>query len=141
MRHHPQGVLPRRVLDDLDDRQTRLNRALADRRATDRTRKTRTDDAWKRWKSTARKCVELSLKCSASAGQPRERCVYCESEGGSTIDHVEPKALHPTKTFEWKNMVWSCGPCNQGKLDNTATIVNPTKVDPFDHLMLSTTKR
>lgn len=65
--------------------------------------------------------------------------MYCESDGGSTIDHVEPKAKNPTKTFVWKNMAWSCGPCNQGKLDSTAVIVNPTAVDPFDHLMLSTT--
>jgi 5-methylcytosine-specific restriction endonuclease McrA len=139
MRHHPQAALPPLVLDDLNDRQTKLNRSLADKRTTDKTRKARTDRAWARWKSKSRKCVEAQLKCSASAGQPRERCVYCESDGGSTIDHVEPRAKTPAKTFVWENLVWACSPCNQSKLDKPASIVNPTTTDPLGHMMLSST--
>ncbi len=43
------------------------------------------------------------------------RCCYCEDSDVATIEHIEPKALYPQKTFKWENYLYICGKCNSGK--------------------------
>lgn len=43
------------------------------------------------------------------------KCVYCENEDASTIDHFYPKSEYPAKTFRWDNLNLSCFPCNLAK--------------------------
>ncbi|BDS13777.1 HNH endonuclease family protein [Aureispira anguillae] len=39
-------------------------------------------------------------------------CNYCESNLGTTIEHIYPRGLYPNKTFVWENFLWTCKTCN-----------------------------
>ncbi len=67
------------------------------------------------------------------------KCAFCEcipSEGGYVqVEHFKPKSIHPDATFEWANLLPSCGQCNGSKLDHDTVlepIVNPYEFDPTD---------
>jgi len=96
------------------------------------------ETAWRtRRKSNAMKSVELALRAMASG---IERCMYCEDSHGCDVEHFRPKVPHPAGTFAWPNLLLICAVCNRQK--NSAfdpAILDPTRDDPFDHLVLSST--
>ncbi|MFI9379078.1 HNH endonuclease [Streptomyces parvulus] len=73
----------------------------------------------------------------------RKRCVYCCDSRSSDIDHFKPIKVDIRSTFQWKNFILICPECNRCKsskfaygADGTPLLVNPTSVDPWEHLVL-----
>lgn len=72
-------------------------------------------------------------------------CMYCGESRGTDVDHFEPIARNPLRTFDWLNHVLACSMCNshrKGKLfpvdvDGEPLLIDPTAEDPFDHLLLT----
>lgn len=74
-----------------------------------------------------------------------ERCMYCGESLGTDVDHHEPVARNPLRTFDWLNHLLACSHCNSHHkrdrfpLDEHGLplLVDPTAEDPFDHLTLA----
>ncbi|MGW7477079.1 HNH endonuclease [Nonomuraea muscovyensis] len=72
-------------------------------------------------------------------------CMYCGDHLADTIDHFVPKAKCPTRTFQWRNLLLACSPCNsryKGERFESdglvgSLLIDPTLEDPLDHLHLS----
>ncbi len=72
-------------------------------------------------------------------------CMYCGESRGTDVDHFEPIARNPLRTFDWLNHLLACSMCNshqKGKrfpvdADGNALLIDPTAEDPFDHLLLT----
>lgn len=47
---------------------------------------------------------------------PGERCMFCSGSEASDVEHYKPKAVFPEIAMTWENYLWSCTPCNRGKL-------------------------
>lgn len=58
------------------------------------------------------------------------RCAYCEDSLADEIEHILPKNLFPSKTFEWRNYLFACGPCN-GPKSNRFGILSGASVEEF----------
>jgi hypothetical protein len=56
------------------------------------------------------------LKLGRLAG-PGERCMFCSGSEASDVEHYRPKAIFPEMALTWENYLWSCTPCNRGKLN------------------------
>lgn len=73
-----------------------------------------------------------------------ERCMYCGDNQGNAIDHFEPIAAAPLRTFDWHNHLLACSHCNSHEkrdlfpraADGTPLLVDPTAEDPYQHLRL-----
>lgn len=52
------------------------------------------------------------------------RCMYCEDSCADEIEHIRPKSWYPELTFVWENYLYACGPCNGGKKDKYALIID-----------------
>jgi uncharacterized protein (TIGR02646 family) len=102
------------------------------------------------WKSTGdprstrkyryRREVKETLERMSLGG----RCMYCEHDEASEVEHFWPKAKFPERTFCWANLLWICGTCNRAKRDkfqvsalHEPLLVDPTVDDPDEHLELS----
>lgn len=57
-----------------------------------------------------------------------DKCYICESKSPSTInlEHFEPHQGDVDKKFDWNNLFWSCGHCNNTKLNKFNRILNCT---------------
>jgi uncharacterized protein (TIGR02646 family) len=69
------------------------------------------------------------------------KCAYCESKvlhiHHGDVEHIYPKSLDLSKTFEWENLTLACEVCNQLKSDrdpNMEHIIDPYNIDPSSHL-------
>lgn len=77
-----------------------------------------------------------------------ERCMYCGDSRGTDIDHFQPIALAPLRTFDWGNHLLACSSCNSNaKRDaypcdqnGQSLLVDPSVEDPADHLRLALTE-
>src|SRR6266511_88140 len=76
---------------------------------------------------------------------PRGRCFYCSDSWGADVDHFVPIARQVGSTFSWRNMLWVCPTCNRKKgrrfptgPDGQPLMIDPTRVDPWLHLILDT---
>ncbi|WP_125728287.1 HNH endonuclease [Kibdelosporangium aridum] len=75
----------------------------------------------------------------------RSRCMYCGDNQGTDVDHYEPLAAAPLRTFVWKNHLLACSGCNSHFKRDTfpkgsggvPLLLDPTVDDPFDHLALA----
>lgn len=56
----------------------------------------------------------------ADANDCKGYCHYCQVSEADEVEHIFPKKLYPTKTFEWENYLAVCGPCNVAKLNKFA---------------------
>jgi uncharacterized protein (TIGR02646 family) len=80
----------------------------------------------------------------ASMASGRKRCMYCEDNAGTDIDHFRPKATHPDRAFSWENYLLACSHCNSNEkrqqfpLDaaGNALLVDPVIDEPTEHLVL-----
>ncbi|HEX5202356.1 hypothetical protein ACFQS1_34215 [Paractinoplanes rhizophilus] len=74
-----------------------------------------------------------------------ERCMYCGDSFGTDVDHHEPLAVNPLRTFDWLNHLLACSHCNSHQKRDVfpvdelgdALLIDPTAEDPFDHMVLS----
>jgi uncharacterized protein (TIGR02646 family) len=74
-----------------------------------------------------------------------EQCMYCGTDFGTDIDHYEPKARNPLRTFDWLNHLLACSTCNSNQKrdrfptgdDDQPLLIDPTADDPFEHITLS----
>ena len=98
---------------------------------------------WRGFRGKARDEVLSALQSMCSG---LERCMYCEDSQGTDVDHFRPKVDYPDWTYRWENYTLACSRCNSNhKRDlfptrgDKALLIDPTRVDPFDHLALSIT--
>jgi uncharacterized protein (TIGR02646 family) len=74
-----------------------------------------------------------------------QRCMYCGDSEGTSVDHFEPIARNPLRTFDWPNHLLACSFCNSNQkgsrfpVDEAGVplLIDPCVDDPFDHLALS----
>jgi uncharacterized protein (TIGR02646 family) len=102
------------------------------------------DDARRVWRSAdvERAGIRGALRGMAAG---IERCMYCCDSRGTDIDHFEPIAQNPQRTFDWYNHMLACSSCNSNaKRDQfprdehgTSLLIDPSAEDPFDHLSLT----
>ena len=99
---------------------------------------------WKR--SGVRTGVHQPLRQVLATMAPgHERCMYCGDSQGTDIDHFEPLARNPLRTFDWLNHLLACSTCNSNLKrdlfpvddDGRPLLIDPTTEDPFDHLLLT----
>ncbi|WP_063856950.1 MULTISPECIES: HNH endonuclease [unclassified Kitasatospora] len=73
------------------------------------------------------------------------RCMYCGDNLGTDIDHFEPIARAPLRTFDWHNHLLACAYCNSNQkrdrfptdpASGTPLLIDPATEDPADHLLL-----
>ncbi|MFD9193603.1 HNH endonuclease [Streptomyces phaeochromogenes] len=72
------------------------------------------------------------------------RCMYCDDSRGTDIDHFQPLAVAPLRTFVWDNHLLACSFCNSNvkrdaypvDTDGVCLLVDPTVEDPAEHLFL-----
>ena len=101
---------------------------------------------WKRQRSGKRRAeafgdVRTKLTRMASG---RARCMYCEDNLGTDIDHFHPKSAYSRQAFVWNNYLVACSHCNSNEkraefpLDpsGSALLIDPTADDPVTHLVL-----
>ncbi len=140
MRFHRRGELPDRVTNQLREWQSALDAEVAAElsKATPvrRSEGAIADQHWTTHRDTkAFEVIETVLGAMASPNV--RRCMYCEHDRGSQIDHARPKNVNSSRTFEWENHVWACGKCNNDKLARYhPDMVIPTVDDPLKHLEL-----
>ena len=66
--------------------------------------------------------VVKELKRLAGHG---ERCMLCSGSEASDVEHFKPKAVFPELAMTWENYLWSCTPCNRGKLNRFPPVTGP----------------
>jgi 5-methylcytosine-specific restriction endonuclease McrA len=74
-----------------------------------------------------------------------QRCMYCGDSEGTSVDHFEPIARNPLRTFDWLNHLLACSFCNSNQKGSRFPVdeagqpllIDPSLEDPFDHLALS----
>jgi uncharacterized protein (TIGR02646 family) len=128
--------------EELNNRLSALTKEIDATPATDR--QAAADTLWK--KSGTRTRVHRPLKQALQQmALGLEQCMYCGSDSATDIDHFEPRARNPLRTFEWLNHLLACGSCNSNyKRDRFPTdddggplLIDPTMDDPFQHMTLS----
>ncbi|MFC5925509.1 HNH endonuclease [Micromonospora vulcania] len=71
--------------------------------------------------------------------------MYCGDNHGTDVDHFEPIARNPSRTFDWLNYLLACSACNSHQkrdsfpvdMRGRPLLIDPTVEDPFDHMFLS----
>lgn len=96
------------------------------------------DDHWKPARKTKSLAAALKLlQNAAGAGHP---CMYCVHNIATDIEHFWPKAVYPTKTFEWANFLAACTECGRIKgsqfplAAGVPLMIDPTVDNPWDYL-------
>lgn len=98
------------------------------------------------WKST-RGTVWFGVLVNTVAAMSGlgQRCMYCSGSESAQVEHYEPKAIIPARTFDWANHLWVCGICNLSKGDRLrapastpplALPIDPTVDDPWKHFYI-----
>ncbi|MFD8525389.1 HNH endonuclease [Streptomyces capillispiralis] len=72
------------------------------------------------------------------------RCMYCDDNRGTDIDHFQPLENAPLRAFEWPNHLLACSWCNSNAkrslypvdADGVCLLVDPSAEDPAGHLRL-----
>lgn len=89
---------------------------------------------WKRKPREAFAEVRTVLKSMAGG---RERCMYCEDNEGTDIEHFWPKSTYPEKAFSWSNYLLACSHCNSNHkrakfpmTEGEPDLLDPTAEDP-----------
>lgn len=73
-----------------------------------------------------------------------KRCMYCEDNLGTDIDHFQPIKEAPLRAFDWLNHLLACSNCNSNikrdqypcDSDGYCLLIDPSSDDPADHLTL-----
>ena len=99
---------------------------------------------WRLQKNRAFGEIRRALHTMATG---RNRCMYCEDNEGTDIDHFKPRSMFPQDAFVWSNYLLGCSRCNSNykrsqypvDTDSTPLLIDPTVEDPLLHLDLSLT--
>ena len=90
----------------------------------------------KRVKSRRGKYNHADIKAALRA-ETHGKCAFCECDvtavAHGDIEHLFPKSLDVSKTFEWSNLGYACQLCNQSKSNhdpNFERIIDPYTTDP-----------
>lgn len=97
---------------------------------------------WKQAKKTAHFGEIREVMAGMARG--RVRCMYCEDNQGTDIDHFEPIDRNPDKAYTWSNYLLACSYCNSNlkrekfPVDDQGAplLIDPSADDPFEHLEL-----
>jgi uncharacterized protein (TIGR02646 family) len=95
------------------------------------------------WKTKPKESFsEVRTALEAMAGG-RERCMYCEDNEGTDIEHFWPKSRYPDKAFSWANYLLACSHCNSNHkrakfpvTNGEPDLLDPTVDEPSHHLRL-----
>ncbi|WP_432069114.1 HNH endonuclease [Streptomyces sp. AA1529] len=106
-------------------------------------RKEKADALWER-NETVRKKVKTPIReVLSQMATGIDDCMYCGGHKATDIEHIEPRAKLPLRTFCWYNHLLACNECNRMKGDRhndlfvgQHMLLDPTRDDPFDHLHL-----
>lgn len=80
---------------------------------------------------------------AALVAASHQKCMYCESKVThiyfGDVEHIKPKATgkFPELAFEWINLGFVCGRCNNAKLDKyfkEAPFIDPYQENPDEHI-------
>jgi uncharacterized protein (TIGR02646 family) len=104
----------------------------------------RARELWRRRGNQAFQEIRQMLNEMATG---RNRCMYCEDNEGTDIEHFFPKSDYPERAFIWDNYLLACSGCNSNykrdqfplSQDNEAMLINPTVDNPDEHLTLTPT--
>jgi len=74
------------------------------------------------------------------------KCAYCEKhldleDSYMEVEHFKPKSIYEDDVLKWENLLPACKRCNSSKNEwdtNKDFIVNPTEINPKDHLTMKT---
>lgn len=123
-------------------------KAIVDAGVNERSRtkiaKKRRDEARRRWdqKHDVTFAEVRSKLCEMAPGI--ERCMYCESNEATHIEHFWPQRRAPCFTFYWHNLLLACERCNSNykrdkfpRKNGKPLLINPVEDDPRKHLELS----
>ncbi|MCX4247542.1 HNH endonuclease [Paraliomyxa miuraensis] len=95
---------------------------------------------WKAKPTEAFSEIRTVLRRMASG---RERCMYCEDNEGTDVEHFRPKSTYPEKTFSWPNYLLACSHCNSNHkrarfplIDGEPALLDPSVDEPSLHLRL-----
>ncbi len=82
------------------------------------------------WDNKSPKFLYEELRITlASMCNGVKRCMYCEDAEAKTIEHRRPKSLFPRQTFDWDNLLFSCGNCNSKKSNKFAILIPPISLE------------
>lgn len=102
--------------------------------------KSRAIALWKHKPQAAFSEVRAVLRRMAAG---RERCMYCEENEGTDIEHFWPKSKHPEKAFSWLNYLLACSHCNSNHkrarfpmTGGEPDLLDPSADEPREHLRL-----
>ncbi|MFD7817018.1 HNH endonuclease [Streptomyces sp. NPDC059785] len=130
--------LPRETAEYLERYGARVETA-ADQKAV-------ANELWSR-NTTVRTKVRPTLKDTlGEMAAGHQRCMYCGDNQGCAVDHFEPVACNPLRTFDWANHLLACSVCNshhkrdrfpRDETDGSALLLDPTCEEPLHHLHLN----
>lgn len=84
--------------------------------------------AWPTARRSAKVRAAFAVLIAMNGGA--RRCMYCEHDRGTDIDHFNPRANAPALTFSWTNWVLACGDCNGRKRQHFPSgLLDPTAPD------------
>jgi uncharacterized protein (TIGR02646 family) len=135
MRKLTRRPLSPKTLATLEARTERVRAAAEEARAAE------VERLWNMKAGAAFDEIRAALEAMASG---RERCMYCEDNKGTDIEHFRPKRHYPEYAFEWNNYLLACSHCNSNEkrdqfpLDEHGRplLIDPTSEDPDEHLRL-----
>ncbi|HRI72086.1 MAG TPA: hypothetical protein PK156_47965 [Polyangium sp.] len=118
--------------------------AIADAGHPRRSSRARRKESEKRWSTKPRKTFDEIRETLRKMSSGIERCMYCESNQGTDIEHFWPKKLAPCRTFDWNNLLLACSTCNSNhkrdrfpRMNGKPLLINPVDDDPAEHIALS----
>jgi uncharacterized protein (TIGR02646 family) len=97
--------------------------------------------AWKHAQPEKQKLRSILSQMAAGI----QRCMYCGDNLGTDIDHFEPIALRPARTFDWFNHLLACSHCNSNykrdrfprDVGGRPLLIDPSREDPGRHVTLT----
>jgi uncharacterized protein (TIGR02646 family) len=108
--------------------------------------KARRDEAKRRWDQKPDVAFAEVRSTLREMAPGIERCMYCESNEGTHIEHFWPRRLSPCRTFDWHNLLLACETCNSNykrdkfpRKNGKPLLINPVEDDPRKHLQLNRT--
>lgn len=70
---------------------------------------------------------------------PGSRCMFCNGNEASNVEHFRPKSIFPLEAMAWENFLWVCSICNQWKgnrfppdTEPGPSLINPTVEDAWE---------
>jgi uncharacterized protein (TIGR02646 family) len=132
MRQIQRLLLGPRAIGILHERSTRVQKAAAPKQ-----------EAARLWGLRSNKTFHEINDVLEQMSLGRRRCMYCEDNEGTDIDHFWPKSTYPERAFDWDNYLLACSGCNSNyKRDQFPTkhgkpiLLDPTTDDPMEHMVL-----